>query len=288
MDEAAYGPLVRELERRLALPSRPPGRGARPDGAHKRRLLRLARERFGPRFLPTLGRSLSAEVGHPFIRALAQAPSPEVLLQRWCRLEVLAHSHNRVVVLEVGPRHVQLRRTRAGGGAPTGDEDALVLGLLAGLLERAGARGVRWRAVRRADGTAGRAYRLQWQAREAPAPLPPARPVGTRSDVARAAFALLLEASVDAPHPSLAVLARRLCTSARSLQRHLADAGTSYRDLVRSARVALAGDAISGGSRSLGTVAYACGFSDSAHLSREFRALVGTTPVGFRRAVRTP
>ena len=60
------------------------------------------------------------------------------------------------------------------------------------------------------------------------------------------------------------------------------------RALVRSARVARVGDTLvreAAARASLTTVALACGFADSAHLSREFRRLVGMPPSHFARAI---
>ncbi|MBC7974299.1 MAG: helix-turn-helix transcriptional regulator [Myxococcales bacterium] len=110
---------------------------------------------------------------------------------------------------------------------------------------------------------------------------------GHANDFARAAFALLLgDAGLG-----LVDLARQLAVSPRTLQRRLASAGTTMQALVRSARVALAGDALvrnATGHVSLTTVALACGFADSAHLSREFRHLVAMQPSAFARSIAVP
>jgi len=285
--ELAYAPLVAELERRLRLRgvAVPPAEPApRPLASRKRVLLRLGAEHFGPGFVDALGRELAKATGHPFIRALILAPSAAGLMRRWERLEHLAHSGNRVRVLEVGEHGLCLARVRVAGGAPSEEEDRLVLSLLCGVLEAAGAVDVEaWRDAE-AD-IDGRTWRLTWRAWQSRAPLAaPLAAIGHDSDFVRAALTLLLE---DADL-GLCVVARQLAVSPRSLQRRLAAAGTSLRALTRAARIARAGDALlrpGPADPSLTTVAQACGFADSAHLSREFRRLVGMPPSTFRRSI---
>lgn len=288
--EFAYGPLVVELERRLkeAGVQVPPVRGgrhaARPDAAYKRALLHTSAKRLGFPFIQRLGRELVSHRGHPFMAALLAASTPEQLLVRWQRLEVLAHSENRVKLLAVDGARVRLLRARTSGGAPTLEEDTLVVGILAGLLGALGARRVHVRQEPARDVAAGRHWSLQWREWARPQAPPRLEPWGSSSDFARAAFALLLED----PATPLAAMARRLCVSRRTLQRRLEAGGTSFRALARTARVALAGASLreQAALPSLTSVAHACGFADSAHLSREFRALVGIQPSRFLRALQ--
>jgi len=135
--DVAYGPLVEELERRLRqqgvpLPTPGPGQG---HAAYKRALLTAAASRLGLEFLEDFGRELARANGHPFVAALVSAPSPAQLLLRWGRLELLAHSHNRIEPCEVLATGVTLRRTTVVGGAPTVEEDRLIMGFLAGALD---------------------------------------------------------------------------------------------------------------------------------------------------------
>lgn len=289
--ELAYGPLVMELEQRLekaGVRIAQGGRGsrtARPRAAYKRALLAASAERFGARFLERLGREVASDYrGHPFMSALVAARTPQQLLVRWQRLEVLAHSENRVKLLAVEGEGVRLLRARASGGAPTFEEDTLVVGILAGLLESLGALNVRVRPERVGGVADGRGWALRWRGwRRHPGPRA-VEPWGSSSDFARAAFTLLLEDT----GLSLATLARRLAVSRRTLQRRLLDGGTSFRALARTARVALAGASLHehASSPSLTSVAHACGFADSAHLSREFRSLVGVQPSRFVQALQ--
>lgn len=278
----AYGPLVAELERGLVargvLRSGTP-RGA-PSARYKRELLTLAAEHLGPHFVAAFARGLAHGTAHPFLQALLAARTPSRMLVQWQRLEVLAHAANRVRALEVGDTSVRLLRTTVGGGTPALEEDSLVVELLAGVLEGLGA--MRALVTNLGQQPRGRLWEVRWQ-RWALAPRGCRfTPWGASSDFARAAFALLL----DDPMLSLTGLARRLMVSSRTLQRRLQQAGTAVTLLVRTARVVRAGDSLVLADRaSLTSVAHACGFADSAHFSREFRALVGVQPGQFARAI---
>ena len=77
-------------------------------------------------------------------------------------------------------------------------------------------------------------------------------------------------------------VAKALGTSARSLQRGLADARTSFSQVLDAVRVEAAAEALRDPARSITEIGYVCGFSDSAHFSRRFRARMGVTPGAFR------
>ena len=89
--------------------------------------------------------------------------------------------------------------------------------------------------------------------------------------------------------PDVASAARELGMSERSLRRHLAAEGTSYRAVVRSAIEASARRLLRDPSRSVKEVAAALGFADAGAFVRAFRRWTGTTPGAFRSAApRTP
>jgi AraC-like DNA-binding protein len=80
---------------------------------------------------------------------------------------------------------------------------------------------------------------------------------------------------------SIAVMAERLCISPRQLHRRCLPAfGYGPRHLSRILRFERALEEVRCGVP-LAQVAAACGYSDQAHLSREVRALAGTTPRGL-------
>lgn len=84
--------------------------------------------------------------------------------------------------------------------------------------------------------------------------------------------------------PSLASLAAEAGVHkthvARAFRRHF---GCTVGDYVRRRRVEFACRRLVEGSPDLGAVAYAAGFADQAHFTREFGRLVGLTPGAFRR-----
>jgi AraC-like DNA-binding protein len=85
--------------------------------------------------------------------------------------------------------------------------------------------------------------------------------------------------------PSIASVARRARTSARSLQRQLTRHGYTFTDLVADARRTLAEHYMRDPDRSLTDVALALGYSELSAFSRAFRRWSGTSALAFRAAL---
>jgi AraC-like DNA-binding protein len=83
--------------------------------------------------------------------------------------------------------------------------------------------------------------------------------------------------------PGLAAVARRLGIGARTLQRRLAQRGSSYADLVEEVRRELAHREVALGSKSFGEIAFLLGFSQASAFDRAFRRWTGATPSAYRR-----
>ena len=83
-------------------------------------------------------------------------------------------------------------------------------------------------------------------------------------------------------------IARELATSARTLQRRLADDGTSYQELLDETRRDAAERFLADSSLSVGEVGHLLGYSEPAAFHRAFKRWRGTTPLDFRRARRVP
>lgn len=81
--------------------------------------------------------------------------------------------------------------------------------------------------------------------------------------------------------PSLARIARRLRASPRTVQRHLADEGTSLRALTDEARRAKACALLEAGA-SIAEVTHLLGYAEPAAFHRAFRRWTGTTPEAYR------
>jgi AraC-like DNA-binding protein len=84
----------------------------------------------------------------------------------------------------------------------------------------------------------------------------------------------------------VSLIAGRVGVSARHLHRRcLPLFGYGPRRLARVLRLGRAVDEVRSG-LPLAQVAAGCGYADQAHLSREMRALAGTTPSGLLRELR--
>jgi AraC-like DNA-binding protein len=82
--------------------------------------------------------------------------------------------------------------------------------------------------------------------------------------------------------PSLPAVARRLHMSARTLQRRLGHAGTSFQSLAAAVRLEHAVGLLADPSVSLADIAFRLGFSGSSAFHRAFRKWTGTTPLRQR------
>jgi AraC-like DNA-binding protein len=87
---------------------------------------------------------------------------------------------------------------------------------------------------------------------------------------------------------SLSRVARRLGTSARTLQRRLSEEGISFADVVDSARKVRACALLQGWTHSIAAITFLVGFSEQSAFTRAFRRWTGTTPARYRRGLRGP
>ncbi|RNL81390.1 AraC family transcriptional regulator [Nocardioides marmorisolisilvae] len=83
--------------------------------------------------------------------------------------------------------------------------------------------------------------------------------------------------------PDLDTIAERLRMSSRTFKRRLQEHGTSFRQLVESARKAEAVRLLSATSLSVAQVADNLGYADASSFSRAFQKWTSTTPGAFRR-----
>jgi len=80
-----------------------------------------------------------------------------------------------------------------------------------------------------------------------------------------------------------AEIAKALAMSERSLQRKLAEDGTSYQKLLDETRRELGEAYVREGSRSITEISYLLGFSDPANFTRAFRRWMGVAPRGLKK-----
>lgn len=94
---------------------------------------------------------------------------------------------------------------------------------------------------------------------------------------------LRVEIDRDVVSPDLHRIAATLGTSGRTLQRRLAEAGTSFRDEVTAARCRRGARLIRAGNDKIASIASRVGFLSASHFSRAFRRELGVTPEEYRR-----
>lgn len=88
--------------------------------------------------------------------------------------------------------------------------------------------------------------------------------------------------------PSQAQVAQQLHCSVRTLQRRLADQGSTFTDLLDSTRRELALAHLANPGCSISEVAYLLGFADTSNFTRAFRRWTGQSPTEHRRASGSP
>lgn len=233
----------------------------------------------GEPFLERLGRQVATLDSHPLVHGLASAPTLDEMFLRWLRVERHLHPHQRVEACLRSPNSLEITRFLLDDTQPFFADDLLATAIVVGFLDAFGLTGVRYEFVLRAE---VRSWILSWDPKRA---IPKTReegPWGIGGRDARDTFVVLLERS----NLSLERTARAVGVSARTLQRRLEDAGTNFNEMTRVARVTRAGRGLLETDETITNIALSSGFSDGAHLSREFRALIGVAPNDFRRSLR--
>jgi AraC-like DNA-binding protein len=83
--------------------------------------------------------------------------------------------------------------------------------------------------------------------------------------------------------PDIQVVASRIGTSVRTLQRQLRAAGVTYAGVVQQTRCTVARRLLQDQGQKIGEVARLLGYSDPAHFTRAFQRRTGLTPRDYRR-----
>jgi AraC-like DNA-binding protein len=255
---------------------------------------------YGPAALLRVGRTVPRLSFDPIGAALLAAPDGPELFARWSRLERYVHLRHPIHMADVTPTSAKLVHRRAAADPPSPAVDLLLSGVLAGLLAAIGCRNIRLsigdddcQVIAIEDDDIGlnvlpahlatETWFYRWT-----------QPIGAHADPPCAA-------DVDQPDRlanrvrklfqddllkrwSLAAVARRFNLSTRTLQRRLADEGLNLQALRCAAQVERATEMLLTTSHSLTTIGYACGFADSAHFTRIFKAVAGMPPATYRAA----
>ncbi len=97
----------------------------------------------------------------------------------------------------------------------------------------------------------------------------------------------LLAEHLEGRPPGLAEVGRQLGMSARSLQRRLAEEGTSFRQVLDALRREIAREHLDARDTTIAEIAYLAGFSEVSAFTRAARRWFGATPAQLRRAEPT-
>lgn len=94
----------------------------------------------------------------------------------------------------------------------------------------------------------------------------------------------VLTEQLPSGEPSEAAVAAAVHLSSRSLQRKLAEEGSSYTKLLTQTRRELAHSYLRGGRHSVSEIAYLLGFADTSSFTRAFKRWEGTSPSAYRES----
>ena len=296
----ASAAMLRVLDAGLGGPAHAPDDAHVPLAAKRTLLERALRER-GPVAVLEAGRAVRRFPKDPLLCALLAGGDAASVFERWGRLERYVHSRHRTSrrlrvmetcrVLRV--RHVAL----APNPPPHAGESLAVLGVLHALADWAGACDVRaWigrePALPVADPAALAAacaagpitrWRLAWREPNPIPAVPPAPVVPLQPDAAPAERFFALAAADPVRRWRVAEAAASLALPARTFQRALATAGTSFSALVARTRRETAAARLVNGTQALAEVGYLCGYADQAHFTREFTHATGLSPGRYRQ-----
>ena len=267
----------------------------------KRAVVRSAVDQGGIACLPLLGRGLHDLAMEPTHLALTTGDGARSTLLRWQRLERYIHSRHRIRILEFRDGFTVVEHFHGHHGPkPLPFEDLVVCGVLCALLEANGLdevqasahdatifpepdheqlsravalqRTSRWEISWSTSGRRPSSLDLPvcWDQVSPPLWTPFARTVG---GVAAGRLPELM---------SLEAAASEAGMSRRTLQRVLAAEKLTYRQLLAEVRFRLAGWHLLRPEMPIAEIGFVCGYSDQAHLTREFRRRVGVPPAKYR------
>lgn len=254
-------------------------------------LLAFAIESHGASSVVQIGQGIRSIKSEPTLAVLFKADSPQELLDRWQRLERYYHGRHRVRVLDQSSNSVTIEHYSTKNSAPSTGEDLVIAGLLAALLQRIGCKALTLKigdsqeCIIKDDNITlveptphnSAVWYLTWQRYEPPPPLIQQAP-SNHSTAQK--LSTLIRDDIGRSW-RLSAAAKKLGKSTRSLQRSLAQGGNTFQRLLRTVRAEHAAALIVTHNYKLSEAGYACGYSDQAHFSREFRLRFNMSPTQF-------
>ncbi len=291
MEDFASSAMMRVIAQGLkrqgiAIPVSPPDRAHVP--LHEKQdVLDAILRHHGETALLKLGQGVFELPDEPLLIALKLARDPIDLIERWQRLERFAHSRHRIELMESASDRMRLRHVSLNPHTiPSRAEDCLVYGLILALLQGMRVNGLAFRFVSDDDWNGDLDGELSppstaeieicWSA-ALPSLLPPKN--SEKSIMLQARAALdgdpCRRWTVDS-------LASALSFSRRTLQRRLASEGSSFKNLLRTSRLAHASVLLASSRQSNAEIGYLSGFADQAHFTRQMKDYTAMTPRQFR------
>lgn len=267
----------------------------------KREVVQSAVEQAGFAVLPLLGRGLHKLAMEPTHLALTAGHSATSLFVRWQRLERYIHSKHRIQWQGLTPTSARVKHAHKDNGpAPLAAEDLVVCGVLCALLEANGLHAIKATAddmelYPNPDSTQvlqcvqqcqTHTWSLTWQDTEEKG-LDLSLPVSW-AQVAPptwSQFACAVGDHVARCLPELVsvdVAAAVLGMPCRTFQRTLAAESLSYQRIQSDVRFRLAGWYLLESGMAIAEIGFVCGYSDQAHLTREFNRRMGVPPARYR------
>lgn len=267
----------------------------------KREVVQSAVEQAGFAVLPLLGRGLHELAMEPTHLALTAGRSATSLLVRWQRLERYIHSKHRIQWQGLTPTSARVIHThKDNGSAPLAAEDLVVCGVLCALLEANGLHAIKATAADmelypNPDSTQvlqcvqqcqTHTWLLTWQDTEEMGldlSLPISWAQVAPPTWSQFAFAVGDHVARCLPElVSVDVAAAALGMPRRTFQRTLAAESLSYQRIQSEVRFRLAGWYLLESEMAIAEIGFVCGYSDQAHLTREFNRRMGVPPARYR------
>ena len=94
-----------------------------------------------------------------------------------------------------------------------------------------------------------------------------------------------LEDTIQYGRPTVCSAAQAASMNLRTMQRHLAACGVTFKGLLNEYRQFTAIEFLQNGDKSITDIAFTLGYSDSAHFTRAFRRWTGMNPRKFQRTL---
>jgi len=249
-------------------------------------LLDFALEKLGPIGILKIGGGIRSSKPSPMGTVLMKAKTVPDLLQRWQRLEVYFHGNHRVRTVDIAETTATLEHLALKGDGPSIGEDLVIAGLLAALFQSIGTRQLSLclggSVAIQNDAyieefpcsAETRIWEFSWSHLETAVQ---EIPISETSDCTADRVRQLLMSDMGRSW-KLASVADLLAVSTRTLQRQLAQSGTSFQSLLRSTRADCAALMLVEQLTTLPEIGFATGFSDQAHFSRDFKLRFNMSP----------